>query len=482
MGKGGFTGKNASLLYFLAVRLIRTGLSIFFQKIEVRHGENIPSQGPVIIAANHPNSTMDALLMSSVAKRMIHHIGHAGLFRHRFKAWLLRHFGVIPVRRRGSATDTPDRNVDSFASCYEVLEKGGAISIFPEGISDSRRKIKKIKTGAARIILEAERRNGYNLGVTLIPIGLHFFSRSRFRSRVLVNVGREIRLAPYFSLNEKDHADAVLRLTDEIQERLEHLTINIPDPKLEKLVRDLETVYRDELKGGPAHSGKASERSVEEFVLSQKIAECVEYYYRNNPRLVWDMQAKIDRYKRILRRFHLKDAMLREKTSISGILKLEAANIIKALPGLPLATYGILNNILPYRITEGIAKKYMAERTKILTALFLGGGVVFLLFYSVQVLVAWYFLGSFWSIAYFLSLPLSGFIALAYTKRFRKEWKRLGYAFFLFTKRHLVGKMRYSRNRLICELDAIKEEYLSLTGNDTGPAEKKTYDTEEEKG
>jgi 1-acyl-sn-glycerol-3-phosphate acyltransferase len=471
MGVGGFLGENTAFLYFLTVRLIRTGLSIFFQKIEVRHGENIPRQGPLIIAANHPNSTMDALLMSSVTKRMIHHIGHAGLFRHRFKAWLLRNFGVIPVRRRRSLSESPHRNVDSFESCYEVLEKGGAISIFPEGISDPQRKVKKIKTGAARIILEAERRNGYDLGVTLIPIGLHFFSRSRFRSRVLVNVGREIQLAPFFKLNEKDNAEAVIRLTDELQERLEHLTINIPHPKLEELVKDLETIYRDELKGAPSHSGKAPKRSVEEFVLSQKIAECVEYYYRHNPPLVWDMQAKIDRYKRILRRFHLKDAMLREKTSISGILKMELVNIVKALPGLPFAAYGILSNYLPYRITEDIAKKYMAERTKILTALFLGGGVVFLLFYAAQVAVVWVLRGPLWSGAYFLSLPLSGFFALAYTKRFRMEWKRLGYAFFLFTKRHLVGKMRYSRKKLIAELDNIKKEYLSLDRNETGPAE-----------
>jgi len=482
MGRGGFSGENTSFLYFLTVRLIRAGLSVFFQRIEVRHGENIPRQGPVIIAANHPNSTMDALLMSSVTKRMIHHIGHAGLFRHRFKAWLLRNFGVIPVRRRSSHKDSPDRNVDSFESCYEVLEKGGAISIFPEGISDPRRRVKKIKTGAARIILEAERRNGYRLGVILIPIGLHFFSRSRFRSRVLVNVGREVELAPFFSLNETDNAEAVLRLTNELQERLEHLTINIPHPKLEELVKDLEAIYRDELKSAPPHPDKAPARSVEEFVLSQKIAECVEYYYRNNPRLVWDMQAKIDRYKRILRRFHLKDAMLREKTSIGAILKSELGNIVKALPGLPLAIYGIFNNYLPYRITEGIAKKYMAERTKILTALFLGGGAVFLFFYAAQVFIAWYLTGLLWSGAYLLSLPLSGFFALAYTKRFRQEWNRLGYAFFFFTKRHLVGKMRYSRNKLIAELDAIKEEYLRLTQNKARRTEKKIHETEEEKG
>jgi len=29
-------------------------MAIFFQKIEIRHGENVPERGPVLFVADHP--------------------------------------------------------------------------------------------------------------------------------------------------------------------------------------------------------------------------------------------------------------------------------------------------------------------------------------------------------------------------------------------------------------------------------------------
>ncbi len=462
---GDLPSKKTPIIYFLTVRLVKLGLSLFFQSIEVRHRENLPEQGPAIFASNHPNSTMDALVISTVTPRMVHHIGHAGLFSRRLKAWILRNCGVIPVRRRQGISDAPDRNISSFESCFEVLAKGGAISIFPEGVSDKRRLVKQIKTGAARIVLEAEQRKNYHLGVQLIPIGLHFFSRSRFRSKVLVNVGRGLNLEPFFSLNEKDSPLAVKQLTEALQIRLEDLTINIKHPELEEFIRDLEIIYRDELKSGSITDPKARKKSAVDFVLSQKIVDCVEYYYQHDPRLVESMQEKVLLYRRKLKRCHLKDTVLREKQSAGKLLRQELANILQALIGLPLAGYGIINNFIPYRITEYLGKRYLAERTKVLTALFLGGAAAFLFFYAFQIFAVWWSWGGVWASLYFVSLPLSGFFALAYLRKIRRERERISFSFFLFTKRHLVGKMRYARKRLIAELDRLKDEYVSLTQN-----------------
>jgi glycerol-3-phosphate O-acyltransferase/dihydroxyacetone phosphate acyltransferase len=452
--------QGTPFLYFLIARVIKLGLSLFFQKIDVRHAGNIPEQGPVVFAANHPNSTMDGLLMSTVTTRMVHHIAHAGLFHNRIKAWLLRNCGVIPIRRRGSGEDSHDRNLESFTSCFEVLEQGGVIGIFPEGISDYTRQIKKLKTGTARIVLEAERKNGFTLGVRLIPIGIHFFSRSRFRSKVLVNVGRSVDLAPYFALHKEDATEAMRQLTEHLQDRMEHLTINIRYPELEESIRDLEVIYREDLKSPPLAGAKAPTQSVEDFVLSQKIAECVEYFYERDPRRVRSLQSKVAAYKRKMRRFHMKDSMLRDKISVKMFMRREIVNIFKAALGLPLAIYGILNNNIPFRLTEAVAKKYLSERTKILTALFLGGGTFFLLFHTAQAFFVWYIWGTAWSLAYFLSLAPSGLFALAYTRRVREERERISFSFFFFTRRHLVGKMRLIRRELISELDTAKDEWL----------------------
>jgi 1-acyl-sn-glycerol-3-phosphate acyltransferase len=453
------------MLYTFLQNIIKVALAIFFQKIEIRHKENVPKRGPVLLAVNHPDSQMDAFVLSAVINRKVHYIAHAGLFANKLRAKLLRSIGVIPVLRQRSKSDEVDRNVQAFQECFEVLEKGGVIGIFPEGISEMARRVRKIKTGAARIVLEAERRNDYSLGIKLIPVGLHFFSRSRFRSRVLVNVGRPINVQPYFSLNEKDNVEAVSRLTAKIQESLENLTVNVQHSELDRFVRDIENIYRDELMIQTLVDHKSSKKIVAEFVITQKIADCVEYFHEKNPQKVRDMEEKISAYKRKLKRLHLKDIMVREKTSIKKLFKAELAGIARAIVGMPLAVYGVLNNFIPYRITEFIVKRYIDDKTKILVALFLGGGTTFILFYSAQVFLVWYLAGYLWAFLYLCSLPCSGFFALGYGKEIRKIQERISFSFFLFTNRHLIGKMRRTRNMLIAEMNSCKDEYLErMTG------------------
>lgn len=465
------TRKTNPFIYLLSQKIIKRGIAIFFHKMEIWHRENIPQHGPVVFVANHPSSTMDAFVLVAVTKRRVHYIAHAGLFSNKLKAWLLRSCGVIPVYRHTQKSDKIERNVEAFKECYDALEKQEAICIFPEGISHMFRHVKKIKTGVARIALEAEKRNTYKLGVKVIPIGLYFFSRSRFHSTALVNVGRPIDLQPYFVLNEKDNSRAVNQLTDQIQHCLEHLTVNIQHTELDQFVKDIESIYRDEIVSQDPSIQETSKLTVAEFVITQKIAACVEYYYEREPQRVHNMQEKIKEYKRKLKRLHLKDAMLKEKTNFAQLMKANMASITKALLGLPLAFYGIANNCIPYMITEHIAKKYMEERAKMLTALFLGGGIAFLFFYSVQVLVVWNLIGAIFAIPYLFSLPITGFFSLAYIKKIRELREHISFSFFIFTNRYLIGKMRRTRNSLIAEINAVKDEYMNVmkpTNNSKG--------------
>ncbi len=459
-----FQPETKPLLYRFIRVVVKLAMAIFFQKVELRNGEHVPARGPVVFVANHPNSIMDALVMGAVTKRKVNYIGHAGLFSSRLKTWFLRSCGVIPVYRREDAPDKMDQNVSAFEACYEALEGGETIGIFPEGTSDMLRKVKTVKTGAARIVLEAERRNQYRLGVIVLPIGLYFFSRSRFRSRVLVNVGKPIDLTLFFEINEKDNYQAVQELTSEIQRHLERLTVNIRHEELDEFVKDIEVLFRDELKSETAEFWRADTNTATDFFLTRKIVECVEYYYEHAPQRVYDLQEKITAYKRKLKRLHLKDAMLKEPQSFWQTLRSSMKTFAQALLGLPLAVYGVGNNFIPYFIAEYIAKKFIDDRPKILSALLIGGGMAFIIFYSLQVFWVWYFWGPLWSTMYFLSLPISGLFALAYLKDIREEQERISFSFFIFTNRQLFTKMRRERRKLMAELNNVKDEYLALMG------------------
>ncbi|MFQ5752958.1 MAG: 1-acyl-sn-glycerol-3-phosphate acyltransferase [bacterium] len=463
-----FKFESRPLLYRLIRTIMKIVMSVFFQKIELRHGEYVPKRGPVVFVANHPNSIMDALVMGVVTKRKVNYIGHAGLFSNKLKSWFLKSCGVIPIYRHEDTPDKMNRNIAAFEACYEVLEKGETIGIFPEGTSDMLRKVKKVKTGAARIILETERRNNYTLGIKVLPIGLYFFSRTRFRSKVLVNIGKPIEIEPFFELNQEDNYEAVFNLTNAIQQHLERLTVNIRHEELDQFVRDIEILFRDELKKESAGIPQSSKSTVNDFFLTKKIAECVEYYYEHYPERVRVLQDKINVYKRKLKRLHLKDTMLKEKQSFSQLLRISMKTFGSAFLSFPLALYGIVNNFIPYFIAEYFAKKFIDERTKILSALLIGGGSAFVSFYSVQIFLVWYIWGVLWCAIYVVSLPITGLFALAYVKEIREEQERISFSFFIFTNRQLLNKMRRERRKLITDMYSIKEEYLHIIGFNSG--------------
>lgn len=436
---------------------MKAGLGLFFQRLHVRGAEHIPGSGPVVFVANHPNSIMDAMVLWAVLERKVNYIAHAGLFRAGFMNRLLRSIGVIPVYRRQDDPDKMAQNLSMFRASYEVLERGETIGIFPEGASDMRRKVKQVKTGAARIVLETEARNGYDLGVKLVPLGLHFFSRSHFRSRVFINVGEPVPLVKYFTQYNTNPVAGVNALTQEIQTRLEELTVNIQDEQLDEFVRDVEEIYREELL---AESGSKTANDAAKFFVTKKIAEGVQYYQRRRPEVLNDLRDRVNSYQRKLARLRLRDKLLREPARRKWHEHGWAALV--ALLGFPIALYGIINNFAPYRLAEHAAKKFLDERTKILTALLFAGALAFIFFYVVQIAVVAHFFGAGWAAAYGLSLPLSGFAALSYLKRVRAYRERLGFSIFLFTNRHLISRLRLERKRLIKALDALREEFLTL--------------------
>lgn len=456
--------EHKSLVYRTVRAIFRFALFIFFQKIDIRRSKNIPDRGPVVFVANHPNSIMDAFVLGFGTQRKVHYIAHAGLFRQPLFRWFLRNMGVIPVYRQVDDPDKMEQNERMFDACTDVLSRGGAIGIFPEGVSDMERRLKKIKTGAARIVLGAEAAHQFNLGTRLIPVGIHFFSRSRFRSWVLLNFGEAIDLKPFIARYQQDAFAAVNELTDTVRREMEALTVHIEDDELDLFIRDVEQLYRDELRTVRKERGSSKEKAFrEKFIISKAIADGVQYFHRHQPELVEQMKEQVAAYKRKLQRLQLHDAMLRDTASQRGLWKQVATAYGQAALGFLPAAYGVLNNFLPYRIAERIARRFIDERTKILTALLFGGGLAFVFFYAIQTTLVGYFAGLTWALIYLLSLPLTGFYALTFIKMIRQHKKKISFSFYIFTNRHLLNRMRRQRRQLIMQFDTIRDEYLKRT-------------------
>ena len=209
---------------WLAGLLIR----VFFRRVERLGAEQLPADGPVVVVANHTNGLVDGLLLIARLGRYPRFLGKSTLFRILPLKPFLRLAGVVPVYRAADGEGT-GRNDQTFARCRELLSRGGVIAIFPEGISHDEAALQPLRTGAARIALGAAF-DEHAPHVTVVPIGLVYDAKARFRSRALINVGSPIHVDECATAYAADPHDAARVLTDRVRAALTDVGPESVDP------------------------------------------------------------------------------------------------------------------------------------------------------------------------------------------------------------------------------------------------------------
>ena len=231
------------MLYRSLVRFMSLVARTFYRRIEVVGLENVPANGAVILAGNHPNALIDGLLLMCHAGRTpVHFLGNAKLWRIPLLARLLDALGAVPVMRREDHGANAD-NRQAFDRVDDVLARGGCVAIFPEGISHTDSQLSRLKTGTARMALRAAARR--EAEVAIVPFGLTYLERHRFRSQVLLHFGTpmhmdERRLAAYGN----DKVGAVRLLTEKLRERLARVTLNAPDWATLRFIHAARRLYK----------------------------------------------------------------------------------------------------------------------------------------------------------------------------------------------------------------------------------------------
>lgn len=421
-----------------------------------------------MFAANHPQSIIDSFILGWAADRMLHYLGHAGLFRSPVRRWFLRGSGVIPVYRRGEsqdeASDQGDRNQDAFRESFTVLERGGAIGIFPEGISLPGRKVQPMKTGAARIALGAEHQNGWKLGARIVPAGITFESAGRFRSRVLVVFGDAIEMKEWRAKYERDPSAAVQSVTTLLEERISSLVTNVEGERSE-IVRDLERVYREELASRPELALATLSKFQREQLLSREIAKAVEHYERTDSAVVWEARRALRRYRGRLERLRISDRVMRAGESPSFRREV-AKSIAIGIAGLPFAAYGALWNILPYKLTGYLAARKAPDATQFHQYQILFGALLYGLYYPP---LFYWFYASFGPLAtavFALTLVPTGFFARWYGRFFAGRTQSVRFAYLSATRGVTIQKLRRDRALIVRRMDELVERYLRETGTE----------------
>jgi 1-acyl-sn-glycerol-3-phosphate acyltransferase len=422
----------------------------FYRSIEIVDAQRLPRDGAVLLASNHPNAMVDAMVIAATSPRVVRLTAKATLLRNPLMRIVLHSLGIVPLRRASDETAVGaarERNAEAFRAVTEVLRSRGVVLIFPEGRSHSEPSLAELKTGCARIALEARAQDVAPLVV--LPVGLAFERKDRPRSRVAVIYGEPIEVTE--TVGPLPHA--VTALTERIDAGMRDVTLNVPS------LADAERV----LQLSHAISGVLSrlrplEATEPPLAATIELARRVEFIRRRLPEL---SVATVERVAAFTSR--LDD--LRSRLTSFGIPLTELWLDIRLRSGLwfavrelvvfgtlfPIALWGRISHWVPLRLASFVGRWTSRHPDEPAMYTLLAGLVTVALAYSVMVAWVQRYLGWFGSVAFVASLPLSASLDFWLTDRWQVAQARAG-AFFQF--RANPGRHR----ALVAEAAALRAE------------------------
>lgn len=208
--------------------VLSIALRLFFRRIESVNALEVPYKDALIFVSNHPNGLIDPALVFVALPRKVSFLAKSTLFKTPVISWIIKKLEALPVYRKIDSADV-SQNMKTFEASHELLQRGGAIAIFPEGVSHNSPKLLPIKTGAARIALGAISgfENQEKIELKIVPVGLFYTNKTTFRSEALLHFGEPFSVEPAkLEENGEVSRDAVKELNEKIENALRDVTVN----------------------------------------------------------------------------------------------------------------------------------------------------------------------------------------------------------------------------------------------------------------
>ena len=364
--------------------LARIALRSFYARIEVIGADRLPSSGPLIVMANHSNSLVDAMLITGFLPRMPRFLAASTVWDYKPLIGLLNAAGAIPVHRVQDGRQRHGALSDTFSVAAEFLVDGGVLAVFPEGVSHNEPRVLPLKPGVARIALQAEAVRG-PLGIRIVPLCLIFEKKQMFRSRVLVEFGQPVEIAPeiikaYRSGSKACQSAAAKALTQYLAQELEVLTPvddNWEDNRL--IGRAAEILSHTEGITNP-------DRPMAELAEEQKTVRHGYAWTRQiHPERTAALRANLAVYDSMLRTAGLRDLEVARHAKVGMSTVPLGRTALTIATKLPVAGLGLVLNWLPFQLMLQVSKG--KDRDKRSTWSIFGGMLVFPVFWVITALI-----------------------------------------------------------------------------------------------
>ncbi len=411
---------------------------MFFKRVHVEG--QIPKEGPIILVANHFNALLDPVMVTRLANRKVRFLGKEPLFHTPILKHLVKGMGTLPVYRAMDGADT-SKNKEMFAAVYTALSDGEAVCIFPEGISHNKPQLQPLKTGAARMALGAEAEHDFALGLKVVPVGLVFSDKRKFRSVAATFVGRPINLAEYQEAHKEDEREAARALTSRIDDGLRDITLNMEQWDDMPLLELAERIWTDDER----HRAHRINRMA--FAM-RELREL-------DPDRLDALRTRVAELKTRLDELGIKPGHLNMQLSTARVLGFLLRNLFAILVGLPIALIGTACFVVPYLIAKEVPRRMSIDVDEISSFGVLAGIFVFPLWFTGIVMGCYWLFGWSAALASIILLPLAGRYAHHFYRKRKAAWR--DFKVFL-----AFGNSRSIHRRINSEIKKVRKEIEDL--------------------
>jgi 1-acyl-sn-glycerol-3-phosphate acyltransferase len=177
------------VLFFLLKLYARFAIKLYCRKITINKPEYLKVKGPVLLAANHPNSFLDGMILTTLFQENIYSLARGDAFKNPFFRRFLYWLHLRPVYRTSEGSENLTHNYTTFEACHDVFEKNGIVVIFSEGRCMNEWHLRPLRKGTARLAVSAWKKN---IDLTVIPVGINYNSFRNFGKNVVINFGEPI--------------------------------------------------------------------------------------------------------------------------------------------------------------------------------------------------------------------------------------------------------------------------------------------------
>ncbi len=216
------------MLYKFLLFPARIFFHLYCRSVVINKKEIINLEGPLLIAANHPNSFLDAIILATLFKHPIHSLARGDAFAGKLITRILNSFNMLPVYRVSEGVENLESNYNTFAACRQLFKKNGIILIFSEGRCVNEWHLRPLKKGTARLALSA-----WASGVPLkvLPLGINYNSFRKFGKILHLNFGNVITKQDF--TEDIYSGKTIISFNQKLREQFEQLVYEIaPDDSL----------------------------------------------------------------------------------------------------------------------------------------------------------------------------------------------------------------------------------------------------------